>query len=217
MPPKITKKVKESITICGTTVDKIRKAYFENKLTELLDGIQAQAQHSESEINKLADYLNGLKKESSKVFSIVKEKIGEFDLDTQGKPPTVEELMQGASDEEWREKANSAEKFITDTLDKVRDNIRTKTPFEYNYWFNISVVFLSLEDIITRDVLYKEQLYRARLTNIIDKNNISRKEAEERASMTNEFFEYKRVKRLIERLEEFYTFARRGDDKQNNK
>lgn len=214
------KKAREHIRIiCGEDIETIRKAYFNNELQKLLDKIQANPNFSEEEVVELSEYLQELKDERERVSAVIKDKIGELDLNLETKisPPTVDELASGITDEEWREKADSARQFISNKLDEIRQGFKNKTRFETGFWSEISVIFISMSEILEKDLVYKEQLLKSRLTYIIDKYQVSRKEAEERATLTKEFFEYKTLQKMLERLEEFYTFARRYDDKQNNR
>jgi len=52
------------MVICGKTEGVIRKAYFEKRLPQLLDEIQAEYQFDEGEIEKLGFYLEKLKDEN---------------------------------------------------------------------------------------------------------------------------------------------------------
>lgn len=209
------KNLKEKI-ICGKTEGIIRKAYFDKKLPQLLDEIQGSGKYDESEIENLGVYLGTLKNENKSFSKKIQKMFGGKILENE-KPPSVDELRTGASDEEWREKADKAITYIENTLDKIRENISEKKQFSANFWGDTAMVFISMTGVLEKDLIFKRQLYKAKLTTIIDDFGTSRKEAEERAELTKEYFDYKSLDKLSKRLEEFYTFARRRDDESNHR
>lgn len=210
-----TKKSDEH-TICGQPESVIRKAYFESELIPLLNKIQASDKYGENDIKKLGAFLEGLKKENELMIDNLLEVFSGKIVDD-GTPPTVDELRDGADDSVWREKADKAIVFIEETLNKIREGIALKKSFASGFWSDTAFTFLSMQDLLDKDLIYKRQLYKARLTTIIDDFGVSRKEAEERAELTREYFNYRALEKLSNRLEEFYTFARRRDDETNHR
>jgi len=206
----------EEMIICGKSEGVIRKAYFEKRLPQLLDEIQAEGKFDEGEIEKLGFYLETLKDENKNFVDKVVEVFGGKIINNDT-PPSVEELREGMSDEAWREKADKAIAYIETTLDNIRNQIAQKKPFASNFWGDTAMVFISMQSVLEKDLIFKRQLYKARLTQIIDDFGVSRKEAEERAELTKEYFNYKSIDKLSNRLEEFYTFARRRDDETNHR
>jgi len=208
-------KIEEKI-ICGQTEGVIRKAYFEKRLPDLLNQIQAEAKYDLGEIEELGNFLNSIKDESKSVVDKLLEVFG-GEVIGNGNPPSVDELMGGVDDSEWKEKSLKAVAFIENTLSKVREGIANKGQFAANFWSDTALTFISMQDIIDKDLIFKRQLYKAKLTKIIDEFGVSRKEAEERAELTKEYFEYQVLDKLSHKLEEFYTFARRRDDENNHR
>jgi len=202
--------------ICGKTETIIRKAYFEKKIVELLNEIQGSKKYDKEEIEKLSIYLGELKEEDKNFLDKIVDKLG-GEIIKKDSPPSVEELHKGISDASWREKADKAILYIENTLDKIRENIANKKSFSSNFWSDTSIVFISMTSVIDRDLIFKRQLFKAKLTTIIDDFGTSRKEAEERAELTKEYFDYKSLDKLAKRLDEFYTFARRRDDENNHR
>lgn len=208
-------KIEEKI-YCGQTEGVIRKAYFENNLTVLLNQIQASGKYDVDEIEQLGLYLESLRNENSTMVDNLLKVFGGKLIDS-GTPPTVDELSAGADDSKWRAKADQAIVYIEDTLNTIRDGIAKGRKFAPGYWSDTAMTFLSMQDLLDKDLVYKRQRFKARLTRIIDENGTSRKEAEERAELTKEYFDYKSLDKLSNRLEEFYTFARRRDDETNHR
>lgn len=208
--------VNKEKTICGKSLDVIRKAFFSSKIPQLLDEIQAEAEWKEKDIEKLGFYLEVLKKENKEFVGSVENILGDVLTDDK-KPPSVEDLRVGMSDADWREKADKAIAYVDKTLDAMRQNVVEKKNFSNNFWFDTFQTLISLESTIYKDIVFKEQKFNSRITEIIDKYNVSRKEAEDRAKLTQEYFEYKTLSKLPDRLKEVYTFLRRKDDENNHR
>ena len=199
--------------ICGKTEKEIRKAFFKNKLGEFMAEIQIDKSLDPKELNKLNNYLLVIQEENK---DIVEEALKLFGgkvvgVETENKPPTVEELRSGESDKDWREKADKATGYVQYVLDKIREKRIAGQNIEEKYWLDESLTVLSYEDLIDKDRVFKDQLYRARLTEIVDQYNISRKEAEERAKLTKEYSDYKNALLLKERIAEFIYLCKKKD------
>jgi len=204
---------KKEKKICGKTIRKIRRAFFKNELGKLLAEIQIDKDIEKEDLEELNDYLGTLKSRNDEIIDEATRLFGGeiVGVKLDAKPPTVEELRGGASDKEWREKADKVRIYIQKEMDNARMNIKNKKKMPGTYWLDIAVNFLSYQYLIDRDLAYKDMLYRARMTEIIDKYHISRKEAEERAKLTTEYADYKEVKYLKERISEFIMLCKKYD------
>ena len=134
--------------ICGKTEKEIRKAFFKNKLGEFMAEIQIDKSLDPKELNKLNNYLLVIQDENK---DIVDEAIKLFGgkvvgVETENKPPTVEELRSGESDKEWREKADKATGYVQYVLDKIREKRIAGQKIEEKYWLDESLTILSYED-----------------------------------------------------------------------
>ena len=152
---KKTPKKKEDL-ICGETKEHIRKKFFSQKLGELVTEIQSKTEITEEDQEELMRFLATLKTQDDKNVKLILDTfggkiVGEKDI----KPPLVEELMQGVTDEEWREKADIIIKYVNNTLDELRKAIDEKKNIPPNYWLDTSVKFLSYQDIIDKDVVFR--------------------------------------------------------------
>lgn len=203
----------ENTMLCGVSEKTVREMYFKGEVKKLLAELMSVRELTPGEVDELKCFFEMLRGEETELLEKIGDSIGKsFKNDN---PPTVDELRSGVSDEEWKEKAQQAYEYIEKTLDEIRTKINKGERIPSGYWSRQAEVFLSMQSVLEKDSIYKEQLYRARMTEIIDKHDVSRKEAEERARLTQEYFDYKVIDMLLKRLEEFYTFARREDDKQN--
>ncbi|NCD40582.1 MAG: hypothetical protein EOL88_00670 [Bacteroidia bacterium] len=195
MAKKTTKKIEE-VKICGKTEGIIRKAYFEKRLPDLLDEIQAEDKWSEAEIEELGNYLEMLKQENKDFVSNVQKTFGGIILDR--KPPSYNELMEGLKfSEEEEDKVRRVMDYVEAELGNMRKMINDKAKIPADYWLEKSAIFLSYEPLLNGYLIYKKQLYYGKITEIIDKVGCSRLEAENRAKLTTEYRDYKNIEKLV--------------------
>ena len=218
MPPKKQEENKDEKLICGVSESYIRKKFFNKELAKLLAEIQGSQKITDSDLMELTDFLSTLKTDDKSVAEKIMAIFPESKIidGPEIKPPTVDQLMDGISDSEWREKADQAISFIVKTLDNLRMDIADKKKIPDNYWLDTAIVFLSFLDILERDKVYKTQIYYARLTNIIDECGCSRLEAENRSKLTKEYTDYKYIALLLERMDKFDMLAKKQDSYNNH-
>ncbi len=208
------KEKKEEELICGFTKEHVRKKFFNREVGQLLTEIQSKQKVDEKEVQELISFMSDLQDEDkTMVEKIMKAFPGAKIIDdSEIKPPSVDELMTGVSDDEWRKKADLSIEFITKTLDNLRQAIAEKNKIPDSYWLDTAITFLSYQDILEKDRVYKTQKYYARLTNIIDEHGCSRLEAENRSKLTKEYSDYKYISFLIERMDKFDMLMKRKDN-----
>lgn len=195
--------------ICGKTQAQIRKSYFANKLDDLLNDMQATGEVTEEATKELYAFLELLEAEKSQVRGLIGKKfdVGIVNL----KPPSVEDL-QGNIDPEklriWSERVEKDTKRVKEMMSLVATASRNKTVdinLLKDYLLEITTLLMSVD----QDRVYKDQLYRARMTAIIDKFQMSRAEAEERAKLTKEYRDYKLAVLFTEDVKEFLMAAKK--------
>lgn len=216
MSKKPTEKISKEESLCGFSKEYIRKKFFDRELGKLLNEIQANQKVGDKELNELIAFLSTLRDEDKTILEKMMAVFPDAKLvdDSEVKPPSVEELMGGVSDKEWRQKADMAMDFITKTLDQLRQAVANKNKIPANYWLDTAIVFLSYQEILERDRVYKTQQYYARLTNIIDESGCSRLEAENRSKLTKEYADYKYITLLLERIDKFDMLCKKKDNDQ---
>lgn len=207
-------KKKTDNTICGKTPEAIRSAYFGGKLNVLLAEIMGASKPSDAEIKRLGEELVALRLEEADTADKIRQDFKGVIPGTEPKPPTVEELQSGVSDAEWREKADKATAYIETKMDEVRQKVASKEKLAGSYWLDTAAIILSYKGLLDRDRVFKDQLFRARLTALIEQHGISRKEAEEYAKLTPEYAAYKNATLLDERIIEFINLAKKKDAEQ---
>lgn len=209
----MTKKTTDEKLICGMSESYIRKKFFKRDLGQLLTEIQENKKVDEKEIQELIDFMSGLEKEDKTMVQKIMDAFPDAKIidDSEIKPPSVEELMDGGNDDSWRKKADTYIEFITKTLDELRVKVANKDKIPDSYWLDIAIIFLSYQDILEKDRIYKSQKYYARLTNIIDDHGCSRLEAENRSKLTKEYADYKYISLLLERMDKFDQLMKKKD------
>lgn len=194
-------------TICGQTKEAIRRAYFNNTLDKLLATIQAEGSYSDDDFKALGAHLESLEGEKKKRA----EQLSRFGLAAPKEPPSVEELKRETDPEKikaWRVEVEA-------DLGRIRNIIQAfshaadKGAVDIGELQNSILVLAGLQHSLDQDRVYKDQLYRAKLTAIIDQYNISRKEAEERAKITQEYRDYKLALLFTENVKEFIMSAKK--------
>ena len=198
--------------ICGQPLSKIRKFYFENKLGQLLNEIQKNQALTQESLAELTIFLQEIKSQDENAVDMIKKAFpGSKIIDDDIAPPNVESLLNGVSDEEWREKAKLASNYIQSILDDTRKAIGSKMTIPKTFWLDTAVTFISYLDILEKDRIFKSQIYHAKITSIIDEYGISRRESEDRAKLTKEYFDYKYMIMLLDRINEFINLCKKKD------
>ena len=204
--------------ICGFSESYIRKKFFDREIGKLLTEIQGQKKVKEKEVQELIEFMTELKNEDKSVIDKVMEAFPGSRLidDSEITPPSVDELMQGVSDKDWREKADAAIAYIKEKLDNLRQDIAGKKAIPETYWLDTAIIFLSYQDILERDRVWKTQQYFAQITRFIDEAGVSRLEAENRSKLTKEYSEYKYISLLLERMDKFDMLCKKKDGGNKN-
>lgn len=197
-------------TICHASPAKIRKAFFTGKLDELLDEIQSKDSIGADEVKELEAFLDLLAAEKKEA----RDKLGKkykVVADDAITPPTVDELVNEINPEElaaWRKKVEENTGRVREIISVVSTAAR-KSAVNIEILKDLVLEIHGLQHYIDQDRVYKDQLYRERLTNIIDNYGVSRKEAEERAKLTKEYRDYKLAVLFTQNVNEFIMSAKK--------
>ncbi len=197
--------------ICGYTPEEIKKYFFKGKLQQLISDMQAEGKmNNAAEARILKTFLGTLKIQNEEVVAEIKDgfasELGMDDI----KPPSVDELVgEDVTLEKW---IKEKEDVLTDVRGKMKA-MRTKLgnkdfdikelqdlAFELSFWRNW----------IVQDTIYKRQLWKQKLTRLIDDFDISRREAEDRAELTKEFRDFKLAEEFQKTIEDLIISARKG-------
>lgn len=179
----------------------LRKAYFSGKLDDFLNKCLAQGVEPQ-EYATIEIELENLKEEADKL----KKSFSKFSKVDEFKPPTVEDLMGLTPDKkeklkEWEKEKESDYNQARILIDRARQATHeSRVPAQD--WLTWGLELATLQYSLDQYRVWKDQLYRGKLTNIIDTYGLSRAEAEERAKLTPEYRAYKEAVLFREMTEE---------------
>lgn len=192
--------------ICGKTLEEIRDAYYKRKLEIMLNEILAKGFNAD-EITQFEKHIEFLRNEDISV----KKRI----LIQGVKPPTVDELRSTPTTEQqkqidtWLIEAEKASNKAKRVMETMRIMTLKQSHINATSWLNAGLEVATLLPMIDQDRVYKDQLYRVKLTTIIDTYDVSRAEADERAKITKEYRDYKNATLFRENLEEFIMLCKK--------
>jgi len=199
----------EDKLICGLDEAAIRKAYFGGKLNQLLNEVQSSGKADMEELAKLEILLESYQRQNELVRSKFAKKFAP-EMGDDIKPPSVDELVgEDITLENW---IKDKENVLNDVRAKMKA-MRTRLSsgdfdikelqdlaFELSFWRNW----------IVQDAVYKRQLWKQKLTRLIDDYEITRREAEDRSELTKEYRDYKLAEEFQKTIEDLIISARKG-------
>lgn len=189
--------------ICGKTQEQIRKAYFGGKLKEITEQMLALGEVTEESVKELTAFLEILEAEKAEMQKRVSAKFS-LSID-EIQPPSVEDLQSKVDPErfaKWRERIEADVNYTRRLIYEIQMAAREKR-IDLSLLPDVIVEITCLMLSLDQDMVFKDQLYRAQLTQLIDKFHISRAEASERAKITKEFKDYELARLLREAIPEF--------------
>ena len=195
--------------ICGVKVSDIRKAYFSKKIPQLLAEILAKGEADQSEIAALIDRLQGYRDEELEIAKALSEKIPSIQITDDPKPPTVKQLTaemsqdQKAEFEQWQKEKDWAVGKTRQIMRDVAKALIQKINIPKQEFMNYAHELVGLMGYLNEDKVWKEQLYMKRLTDMIDSYGISRREAEDRSKVTQEYSEFKNANNILAQVDQF--------------
>lgn len=208
---------KKEKLICGKTEKEIRKAYFERRISDMLADIQSDAKMSKSDLDVLIKFLVDLREEEKKSIEKVSKEIGfeVLGLSDELKPPSIDDLVGKMTDEDkarfdtWRAEIGRAEDTVKKIIKEATECAFKGISVDREKWLDWGLTIANLSRHIDADRVYKDQLFRKRMIDIIDTYGVSRKEAEERAKITKEYADYKNAILFKDNLEEIIRICKK--------
>ena len=204
--------MKEENEICGKTLPEIRKAYFKGKLNQLIAEMQSEGTLKDVNGAKaLKVFLGTLKEEGEKVRKEMSDGFAdEMGMEDDIQPPSVDDLAgKDVNFDKWLTEKEDVltqvrAKMVTMRKGLASSNFDIKQlqdlAFELSFWRNW----------IVQDTVYKRQLWKKKLTRLIDDFKISRKEAEDRSELTPEYRDYVLASEFQRIVEDLIISARKG-------
>lgn len=191
----------EENKILGKNLKDWRKAYFGGKLNDLLDAVASKKTIKQSELDELDKYLAKLEKEREKL----KTSVAKYAKSDKMKLPEVSELMAMTKEqlkdiEEWEKEREKDYKRAREIMELAKAG--NKLGIHNTQWLDWANELITLQYNLDVLRVWKDQLYRGKLVNIMDTYSCSRAEAEERAKLTREYMNYKNAILFRELVEE---------------
>ena len=204
-------------TICGKTEKEIRNAYFTKRVSELLADIQKDGKISTMDLEELLKFLADLRKEEKELIAVITKEVGfeSLGLSDELKPPSIDDLTKKLSEEEqvkfdnWRIEVDLAKQTVSKIIKEATEKAFNGKEVEREKWLDWGLTIANLSRHIDADRVYKDQLYRKRMIDIIDTYGVSRKEAEERSKITQEYSDYKNAVLFKDNLEEIIRICKK--------
>lgn len=207
---------KKEKLICGKKEADIRKIYFSKKLPNFLTEIQGSKKITEKELKELVELLSKFRSEEKETISKIAKEVGVEALGiTEVAPPTIEELTTEMSEEEktkfetWKAEVDKANETVKSIIREATQTAFAGKTVDREKWLDWGLTIANLSRYIDADRVYKDQLYRKRMIDIIDRYGVSRKEAEERSRITKEYADYKNAILFKDNLEEIIRICKK--------
>lgn len=208
---------KEEKTICGRTEKEIRNAYFTKRVSELLADIQKDGKISKMDLEELLKFLSDLRKEEKELIENITKEVGfeNLGLSDELKPPSIDDLTKKLTAEEqakfdnWRTEVDRAKETVSKIIKEATEKAFEGVGVEREKWLDWGLTIANLSRHLDADRVYKDQLYRKRMIDIIDTYGVSRKEAEERSKITQEYSDYKNAVLFKDNLEEIIRICKK--------
>lgn len=186
-------------------VKKLKKAYFEGKLTQFLDEMMASGEDLNKE--EIEAHLTKFQEEREKNIKEFKRYID------QESTPTVDVLFDKDSDpakrDEWIKNRDYAIARATKILMDTARAIATKSDIDVQKFSDYAHELTGLTYFLDQDVVFKKRTWKIRQMEIMEDYRCSRKEAEDHSMITNEYVDYKNAYNLREEIENFIVNSRK--------
>lgn len=197
------------VLVLGYAKEQIREAYFKGKLNQLLADIQANQDVTAEGLAELEKILEEYQEQNKVVRTELAKKFS-VEMGEEVKPPSVDELTGDDTDlTKW---IADKEKVLEDVRGKMKA-MRTRlssNDFDIKELQDLAFELAFWRNWIVQDVVYKRQLWKQRLTRLIDDYEISRREAEDRSELTKEYRDYVLASEFQKSVEDLIVSARRG-------
>lgn len=186
--------------------DKLRKAYFSGQLPDYLDKLLANGA-TEEDIKALEPELEKLQEERERV----RQRVTTYEIKEDLALPGVDKLMtlsdaQKSALERWEEERRvdyqKAQQLFAQA--KNGDTVGNK-----DFYLDLGFELVQIHYNMDHYQIWKEQLYHAMIIKIMDGYGCSRREAEDRSKLTHEYREYKKAKRMSERIDDIVLLCKK--------
>ena len=197
----------------GDLKKEARKAYFDSKIPAFLNRIQTEDEISEEILEKIKGYFSEFRAEEGKNIQKLNEFLPEGAVEATA--PKVSDLFRPLTEEEQAKMG----RWLSDVDDNMRECIKLAREqkeriskgqhIDSKKLLDLGLFFITNEFSFNQVLAYRERLYKVKIAEIIDNYNISRREAQDRAEITQEYFEFNVMRRNLETLKELELYAKK--------
>lgn len=193
--------------ILNKTLEEWRKAYYSGELDTLLASVASNSAPSAEELAELDKYLQTLQNEHIGLSSAFGKYARKEVL------PSVEDLMSidPAKDEarkKWEIEMQAAYLDAKDIIAAANKAAKAGGA-PVDKWLEWGLQLATLQCSLDQYRVWKDQIYHARLVDIMDSFDCTRAVAEERAKLTPEYRDYKNAVLFREMIEETIMLMKR--------
>lgn len=189
--------------ILGKSMDDIREAYFNGKVDKLCADILAAGTVAPEGLQELTKALEGMKAEEDALRASLTAKMGPTLFPgVDSKPPTIGQLKRNMSDEEleayakWCSERDYCVRETRKIIKETAKSAMTVPKLDTAKLMNGAHAITGFLLYLTEDKNEKKTRLAERIINIIDEYGVSRREAQDRAEVTQEYLDYENAKDL---------------------
>lgn len=197
----------------GDLKKEARKAYFDSKIPAFLNRIQTEDEISEEILEKIKGYFSEFRAEEEKNIQKLNEFLPEGAVEATA--PKVADLFRPLTEIEqakmgrWLSDVDENMRECIKLAREQKDRISKGQHIDSRKLLDLGLFFITNEFSFNQVVAYRERLYKVKIAEIIDGYTISRREAQDRAEITQEYFEFNVMRKNLETLKELELYAKK--------
>jgi hypothetical protein len=190
-----------------------RKAYFDCKIPVFLNKIQAESEISEEVLREIESYFSEFRVEEEKNIKALDKYLPEGAVEATA--PKVSDLFRPLTTDEqikmgrWLSDVDDNMRECIKLAREQKDRIAKGQHIDSKKLLDLGLFFITNEFSFNQVLAYRERLYKVKIAEIIDNYNISRREAQDRAEITQEYFEFNVMRRNLETLKDLELIAKK--------
>lgn len=189
--------------ILGKSMEEIRKAYFDGEVNKLCADVLAAGAANPEDVTKLGEVLKRLREEEETLRKGLTDQFGgKLFPGVDALPPRVEDLQVAMTEEQkqqyatWDAERIKAVNWTRETIKNTARVAMSKQVLDKTRLMNDAHGVTGCLLYISEDKNYKKMRLSERVINIIDEYGVSRREAQDRAEVTQEYLDYENAKDL---------------------
>ena len=196
------------------TVTDLRRAYFDKKLPEFLAQVQAIDTINVEVMEEIKTWLAKFRLEDENIINEMQSIVPNI-IKREDGVPNADELFRPLTGEEqinlkrWFDKIDVDMKQCVALAKEQKERIAKGQRVDVRNFLDIGLFYTTSELDFNRCLIYRERLYKKKIIEIIDDFGTTRREAQDRAEITKEYFEFKVMQKNLETLRELSLMAKK--------